>query len=345
MKLSKILIACSFFAIYSSFLSAQKAKTDSVDISTIPVEEMTFEDRTNYLFEAVEAKDQIQVERLSWSLAYYKHDNSGETALTKAINQGDIELIRILSEKAVINLKNKAGETPLTLAIKKNNKAIIEMVAKRAKAALKNDLDEAPLWLATQGGDLFVMQMLIDNGARLDVQSQGRTPVSIAVEKAQMQALALLLKNGADPSLLDQDGVLPLSKAIAAKDLSMAKMLLKKSKNPNADVNWKNAIGEPVLQSAIRTENQAMVRLLLDYGAHANAQNYFDNGSLHVAAELGNLELVRLLLENGADALAENMMGETAADLAKANKHQNIIDHFSSIQEATKGIIDLAGFK
>lgn len=345
MKLSKILIACSFFVAYSTLVSAQKNKTDSVDVSTIPIEEMTFDDRTNYLFEAVEAKDQNQVERLSWSLAYYQHDESGETALTKAINQGDTELIRILSEKAVINFKNKVGETPLTLAIKSSNKNIIELIAKRAKAALKNDLDEAPLWLATQKGDLFVIQMLIDNGARLDVQSQGRTPVSVAVEKGQMRALALLLKNGADPSILDQDGVLPLSKAIAAKDLNVAKMLLKKSKTPNADVNWKNAIGEPALQAAIRTENQAMVKLLLDYGAHTNAQNYFDNASLHVAAELGDLELVRLLLENGADPLAENMMGETPADLAKEGKHQNIIDHLASTQETTKAIIDLAGFK
>ena len=123
-------------------------------------------------------------------------------------------------------------------------------------------------------------------------------------------------------------------------------MLLKKSQQPNTDVNWKNAIGEPLLQAAVRNKNQQMIKLLLDYGAQANAQNYFDNSSLHLAAELGELAIVQLLLEKGADRSIENMLGETALDLATETKQQAIIDALNAEVEnaSTFTASDLAGF-
>ncbi|HKK77649.1 MAG TPA: ankyrin repeat domain-containing protein [Saprospiraceae bacterium] len=345
MPLSKSLMVTLMAVLCTSLLFAQKSKKDSVAIADIPLEEMTPEQRTQYLFDAVDAKDKHQIERLSWTLAHYEHDKNGETPLTLAIQQQDVDLVKTLSDKAVINLKNKAGETPLTLAIKKRNKPIIEIVAKRAKAALKNELDEAPLWLAIDQGDLYLVQMLIDNGARLNSLSKGSTPISHAVETGQMRVLALLLKNGADPSVKDDDGTLPLAKAVRAKDLAMAKMLLKKSKQAQEDVNWKNAIGEPLLQTAIQTKNQTIVKLLLDYGAQANALNYFDNSSLHIAADLGELDLLKTLMENGANPELENMMGETALDLARQKQHQSAIELLSDWDQMENAVSNLAGFR
>ncbi len=350
MKFTKFVLTFSLVFGCTFFLSAQKNKKDSVDVSTIEVKEMTFDERTNFLFDAVDANDQEQASRLAWTSGFYKHDEDGETALTKAIINGELDMIKLLSEKAVINLKNQAGETPLTLAIKKKNPKVIDLVCKRGKTALKNDSDQAPLYLAVELGDLFVLQKLIDLGARVDVQSEGKTPLSKAVEKGDIRVVALLLKNGANPSITDQDGILPLSKAVLSSNLPIAKILLKKSKQGNKDANWKNAIGEPVVQAAIRMKNPGMVQLLLNYGAQANALNYFDNSSLHVAAELGQVEIVKMLLNQGADNNLENMMGETAYDLAKAQDHQQVlttITEFSSESEGTAASTEaerLAGF-
>ncbi|MEO0340275.1 MAG: ankyrin repeat domain-containing protein [Bacteroidota bacterium] len=318
-------------------------------MSTIKVKEMTFDERTSYLFDAVDANDQAEAGRLAWTSGFYKHDEDGETALTKAIIQGETEMVKLLSEKAVINLKNQAGETPLTLAIKQKNPTIIDLVCKRGKTALKNDIDQAPLYLAVELGDLFVLQKLIDLGARVDVQSEGKTPLSKAVEKGDIRVVALLLKNGANPSITDQDGILPLSKAVAANNLPVAKILLKKSKQGNTDANWKNAIGEPVVQAAIRMKNPAMVQLLLNYGAQSNASNYFDNSSLHIAAELGEVEIVKMLLSQGVDNSLENMMGETAYDLAKSQNHQQVLTTLTEFEsEGTAASTEterLAGFQ
>jgi ankyrin repeat protein len=157
--------------------------------------------------------------------------------------------------------------------------------------------------------------------------------------------LALLLKNGANPSNCDQDGTLPLAKAVAAKQISMAKMLLKKSAQARKDANWKNEIGQPLLHQAIASKQEAMVRLLLEFGAEANAVNFFDNSSLHAAAEAGAADLVGLLLEHGADPLAENMMGETAEDLAREKDQLLVLQAFSAAREAdqqAKGVDSLA---
>ena len=349
MKFTKFVLTFSLLFGCTLFLSAQKNKKDSVDVSTIEVKEMTFDERTSYLFDAVDANDQTEANRLAWTSGFYKHDEDGETALTKAIIQGETEMVKLLGEKAVINLKNQAGETPLTLAIKQKNPKIIDLVCKRGKTALKNDMDQAPLYLAVELGDLFVLQKLIDLGARVDVQSEGKTPLSKAVEKGDIRVVALLLKNGANPSITDQDGILPLSKAVASSNLPIAKILLKKSKQGNADANWKNAIGEPIVQAAIRTKNPGMVQLLLNYGAQANALNYFDNSSLHIAAELGEVEIVKMLLNQGVDNTLENMMGETAYDLAKAQNHQQVLSTMTDFEsegaEASTETERLAGFR
>jgi ankyrin repeat protein len=345
MKFLKFPLTLSLIILCLSLLSAQNTRKDSVVISDIPIEKMSEEERSKYLFDAIEEQDQQQTQRLVWSMAYYDHDENGETALTKAITQQNVEIVRFLSQKAVINLKNKAGETPLTLAVKQNHREIIEMVAERAKAAYKNDLDEAPLWLAVENGDLQIIQLLLDKGARIDLHSRGATPVSRAVETSKLPVLALLLKNGANPSKADKDGILPLAKAVETDQVIIAKMLLKKSTQPRKDANWKSEIGEPLLHRAIARKQETMVRLLLEYGAETNAVNYFDNNSLHVAAEAGAANLVSLLLENGADPQAENMMGETPEDLARAKNRGTVLQVFSSARDSapqTKGLNGLA---
>jgi ankyrin repeat protein len=87
------------------------------------------------------------------------------------------------------------------------------------------------------------------------------------------------------------------------------------------------------------------VKLLLDYGAQANAMNYFDNSSLHLAAELGQMETLKLLMDNGANPELENMMGETALDLAQQKNHQSAIELLSDWDQMENAVNVLAGFR
>jgi len=81
------------------------------------------------MFDLISSGDLTAVKKLKRdSIDYYRHNSEGETMLTLAIKNEDIDMVKLLVEDAVINMKNEEGETPLTLAIKQQNPEIIKLV-------------------------------------------------------------------------------------------------------------------------------------------------------------------------------------------------------------------------
>ena len=70
-----------------------------------------------------------------------------------------------------------------------------------------------------------------------------------------------------------------------------------------------------------------IVKLLLDAGADVNERSRVSRTPLIWAAGSGQLNTVRLLLKNGADPDLVDSNGETAADLAAENGHDDVA-HF-----------------
>lgn len=299
--------------------------TAKADKKATKEQELTEEQLNQQLFAAIAAGDIEQVKPLLNAMTYYKQNEEGETALTLAINNEDIPMVKLLAENAVINLKNKDGETPLTLAIKKGNTEVIHIVAVRAKAALKNDLGEAPLFLALEKfDDLHLLQKLVDKGADVNRKSNGETPLSLATQLNKIKTVALLIKNGADIGQTNDNGDLPLYIAVTKGHDVIAGILAHKSASTEQDVNWQNAIGEPLINIAASLEYPDVVKMLVDYGANVNATDYMDNTALTIAASKGNDELVKVLLNAGADVNHQNILGATALTAAVKNGHDSL---------------------
>ncbi|MBK6950112.1 MAG: hypothetical protein IPH16_20380 [Haliscomenobacter sp.] len=72
--------------------------------------EVSEADQRKRFFAGVEAGNIDEVERWYTPLSHLMHSEAGETALTLAIQRQDEAMVAYLSEKAVINLKNKAGK-------------------------------------------------------------------------------------------------------------------------------------------------------------------------------------------------------------------------------------------
>jgi len=115
-------------------------------------------------------------------------------------------MVRLLEQKAVINLKNKAGESPLTLAIKSRNEAIIQIIMERAKPGLKNKAGEAPLMLALEQSDLPLALQLIRQSADVNRKSNGITPVARATENGHTDLSDILAQAGAKPEVRNYEG-------------------------------------------------------------------------------------------------------------------------------------------
>lgn len=330
--MKRLAIACLMLLFgMTTYVNAQ---TDDLEVVTIEAEEtkkkkskkkqleLTEEHRTRLAFEGIRSGDIDMAKKYIFPQLYFKFDQAGETPLTLAIQTGNVAMVELIEQHAIINRKNKAGETPLTLAIKSQNTAIIDIVTTRAKASLKNKAGEVPIVLAMQHyNQLSYLKQLIEKGADLNAHHQGLTPLSVATAEENLPIVALLLKNGADPSIPNQDGTIPLALAVQQDQEAIAGMLIYQSKDEESDVNWKTDLGEPLIVLAAAKGQPNTVRNLLNAGAASNATDYLNNTALIMAASTGNEVIIKTLVEHGADLNHQNMLGITPITAAAEAGH------------------------
>ena len=100
--------------------------------------------------------------------------------------------------------------------------------------------------------------------------------------------------------------------AIKANDIATIRTLLDKK----ADVNAVQADGTTALHSAVDREAVEIVRVLIRAGANVKAANRYGATPLWLAALNGNAVIIGMLLEAGADAATASAEGETALMVA-----------------------------
>ncbi len=79
------------------------------------------------------------------------------------------------------------------------------------------------------------------------------------------------------------------------------------------------------LHSAAAAHSGEIVRLLLENGAAPNVPQGGGWVPLHQAAQIGDKKMVNVLLDHGADPKLRNNDGKTAADMARAKGHDEIV--------------------
>lgn len=317
--------------------------TNQPDIKEKELEEQ--QSLLNEMFAGVTSGNTESVENMidEGKVDYYRYNEDGETALTQAIKNEDIEMTQLLVKEAIINLKNDEGETPLTLAIKKQNDEIIPLVMKRAKASLKNNLGEAPLFLALENKNLHLLQQLIKNGADVDRLSNGISPLAHAVRLNNYRAVGYLIRNGASPNQPNDNGDIPLYLAIKNGHDVIAGILINKSVDAYSDVNWFNPIGDPLLNIAAAKGNTELIRMLVEAGASVNEIDHEENTPLHIAAFNGNDKAITLLMTYESDINFRNLKGSTPLMLAAMNA-QNGTYNMLVEYGASESIKDYLGY-
>jgi ankyrin repeat protein len=118
-----------------------------------------------------------------------------------------------------------------------------------------------------------------------------------------------------DRTLTANDGAAesPLHGAAWCGDLAEVTRLVE----GDADVNWRDSIGETALFGAAAWGHVEVVRFLLDAGADCNiSEKSIGYTPLHWAASHGNLETIQALLDAGADPTAADHRGRLPVDVA-----------------------------
>lgn len=113
---------------------------------------------------------------------------------------------------------------------------------------------------------------------------------------------------------------------------AMVKLLL----DSGAKANATNRNGATAFYTAAAHGYQSIAQLLLDQGANVNAEDINIVSSLegrtalHENANIGRHAMVGLLLENGADTATKDSHGLTALHLAAQEGHQNVLEKLLS---------------
>jgi ankyrin repeat protein len=324
----------------------------------------------------------------------------GETALIWAASENHAEVVRTLvASGADINARSlvldppvlefprsggpnspfpRGGWTALMYAARQG-----AVDAARALADLHADLD------ATALPETDVALKPADREAAAN--GVGTTALVFAIINTHYDLAAMLLDHGADPNVADIAGMAALYAAVDMNSLQwvqgrpapilsdrldgvdLVERLLARGANPNARLTrgalkrhhdagstMNFAAGATPLMRAARTNDIAVMRLLLDAGADPRAALPDGTTTLMIAAgvgygglrgegirivvptEAGAVEAVQLLLEKGVDINAVNAVGNTALHGAVA-RGDGVVRLLAS-RGATLNVKNKAGF-
>ncbi len=257
--------------------------------------------------------------------------NSGNIqVLRKAIEEGDINVIKSLKGKA-INMDLGDGMTPLMFAAKQGNLEILkEILEKKPYLHLKNKEGDSAVHIAVFAGQIDAMKFLLDRGAKINAKDGDGDTLFLHFVRINDTINAMyLLERGADINESNSDSQdTPLIIAAYKNNQEFVERFLEKGANPNIQ----NKNGNTALLVAAQNGNEEIIKLLLEKGADINLQNFWQKKTpLMVATENANWHVVYLLLEHGADPNRQNMNGVTALMFAAGKGYGGItkllLDH------------------
>jgi uncharacterized protein len=276
-------------------------------------------------------------------------DSEKEAALVKAAAAGHGDIVKIILDHGTsVNCCNNQY-TPLIAASASGFVDIVaDLITRGADVnlSLENDFPEEvnALMAASANGYTDVVKVLISSGAELETVADFQWPLSIASQRGHDDVVVALIDAGAQVNYLPLDSTeTALREAVGGHHHNTAKILIEKGAKPNlyprvselesaviqddedlvklmiqagAHVDWRASNGETILQTAAGYARTGVVRLLLQAGADTNEDGH--TTALHLAIGRDNeaSTVARLLLEAGARPNALNSFGETPLHLA-----------------------------
>ncbi len=217
---------------------------------------------------------------------------ANETELFKAIQSGDAARVQELlaEEPALVNARSPLGSAVL-VAMYYGEPAIARLLVERGASL---NLFEA----AAVGATARIQELDKENPGQLNTFApDGFTPLGLAAFFGHTDAVRWLLAHGADPNIASRNNqhVMPLHSAVAAKQHDISAMLLE----AGAKVNAVQADGFTPLHEAAQNGQRDVVELLLAHGADRGAKKSDGKTPLDLALEYGYGGIVDLLRPPG----------------------------------------------
>jgi uncharacterized protein len=281
----------------------------------------------------------------------------GETPLMTAARAGNAAAVRLLLARGahVGARESSRGQTALMWAAAENNAEVVKLLVEAGADVHERSRAGAlsPLLFAVRGGHIAASLALIDAGAPVgEALPDGTSALVLAVVNAHYELAAALLERGADANASAQGWTalhqiawsrrhnagfnlpgpvqtgaldsLDLVRRLAARGANVNARMTKEPKDGNR--NMLNRIGATPFLMAAKSDDVALMRVLLEVGADASLKTNLGTTALMVAAGVGiwapgenpgtheeALAAVKLALDAGGGSVNDvDQEGETA---------------------------------
>lgn len=219
---------------------------------------------------------------------------------------------------------------------------LTEVVSADVSASLWQLQEGTPLMFAARDGNVAKVKELLDRGQNVNEQNKkdSATPLIFAASTGRIDTPRLLLNRGADPNLCAWANTCPIWWAVRSGSYETVKLLIEAganvNKNPEVD-----SLEHPILQEAVFSGQESIVKLLLDSGIEIDYTNFLtENTALAAAVRVGKANIARMLIERGADLGAVTEVpyyeGRTALEIAKKEGHKAAVEVIESALKSGK---------
>lgn len=207
-------------------------------------------------------------------------DNEMRTAMHYACDHGHLAVVEFLlaqGESVSLKAQDNRLSTPITEAAVGGHQKIVELLVPRLSG---EDL-KAEFILAAKNGLERTLGLILKAATNIDpaareecVNAKGEganTPLHYAAESNHARVVQFLLLRGANIEAVNQSAMTPLALASLSSSLDSLRQLLDAGASTETPIKRKRS----VLTEAIFHENEAVVQLLLEYGAVTRLSDYW----------------------------------------------------------------------
>ncbi|XP_021497177.1 ankyrin repeat and SAM domain-containing protein 6 isoform X1 [Meriones unguiculatus] len=210
-----------------------------------------------------------------------------------------------------VDCSDEAGNSALQLAAAGGHEPLVRFLLRRgASVNSRNHYGWSALMQAARCGHVSVAHLLLDHGADVNAQNRlGASVLTVASRGGHLGVVKLLLEAGAIVDHHNSSG-----------------------ESPAMGGSRDELLGITALMAAAQHGHEAVVRLLMEWGANPNRTARTVGWSpLMLAALLGKLSVAQQLVEKGANPDHLSVLEKTAFEVALERKHREVADYLDPL--------------